>query len=118
MSIVISRKEETELGIYSLPKNETDWKKLISNGENSNLEFKSTIRWDMVKNCKNTALENVIIKTVGAFSNSEGGILIIGVDDNGNILQSLGPSKKYHPNEPGAVDYEDAEPAWNYIDKS
>ncbi len=86
ISIIITRKEDVQLGIYSLPKNEEEWKKLISNGENTNLEFKSTMRWDMVKSCKNTSLENVIIKTVGAFSNSEGGILIIGIEDNGNIL--------------------------------
>lgn len=86
ISIIISRREEKQLGIYSIPKNEEEWKKLISNGESANLEFKSSIRWDMVKDCKNTVLENVIIKTVGAFSNSEGGILIIGVADDGSIL--------------------------------
>ena len=86
MSIVISRKEEKHLGIYSLPKNEYEWKKLISLGESANLEFKSSLRWDMVKECKNTVLENVIIKTVGAFSNSEGGILVIGVADDGSVL--------------------------------
>ncbi|WP_407432489.1 hypothetical protein [Methanobrevibacter sp.] len=30
-------------------------------------------------------------------------------DDNGNILEDLGPSKKYYPNDPSAVDYPDAE---------
>ena len=40
------------------------------------------------------------------------------IDDNGNILEDLGPSKKYYPNDPNAVDYHDAEPMWNYIDKS
>ena len=38
-------------------------------------------------------------------------------DDNGNILQNLGPSKKYYPNNPSAVDYPDAEPANRYINK-
>ena len=40
------------------------------------------------------------------------------IDDNGNFLQNLGPSKKYYPNDPNAVDYPNAEPAWNYYDKS
>jgi len=40
------------------------------------------------------------------------------IDDNGNILDDLGPSKKYHPDDPNAVDYPDAEPMWKYIDKS
>lgn len=35
-------------------------------------------------------------------------------DDNGNILEDLGPSKKYYPNDPSAVDYPDAEPHSKY----
>ena len=38
-------------------------------------------------------------------------------DDNGNILENLGPSKKHYPNNPSAVDYPDAEPASRYINK-
>jgi len=40
------------------------------------------------------------------------------IDDNGNILENLGPSKKYYPNDPNAVDYPDAESMGKYIDKS
>ena len=40
------------------------------------------------------------------------------VDDNGNILQSLGKSKKYYPNDPNSVNYPDAEPGGRYIHKS
>ena len=40
------------------------------------------------------------------------------VDDNGNILQSLGKSKKYYPNDPNSVNYPDAEPGGKYIHKS
>lgn len=40
------------------------------------------------------------------------------VDDNGNFLQNLGPSQKYYPNKPNSVNYPNAEPAWNYVDKS
>lgn len=40
------------------------------------------------------------------------------VDDNGNILQSLGKSKKYNPNDPNSVNYPDAEPGGKYIHKS
>ena len=36
-------------------------------------------------------------------------------DDNGNILQNLGPSKKYYPNDPSAVDYPDAESYYPYM---
>ena len=40
------------------------------------------------------------------------------VDDNGNFLENLGPSKQYRPNEPNSVYYLDAEPANRYVDKS
>ena len=34
----------------------------------------------------NKKLEEVILKTVAAFANSQGGTLLIGVDDEGTIL--------------------------------
>ena len=40
------------------------------------------------------------------------------VDDNGNILESLGPSTKYYPNNPNSVNYPNAESGALYIDKS
>jgi len=59
---------------------------MIEEGENNCLEFKSTLRWDMEEGRVNKKLEEVILKTISAFSNSEGGTLIIGVDDEGEIL--------------------------------
>lgn len=35
-------------------------------------------------------------------------------DDNGKILEKLGPSKKYYPNDPSAVDYPEAESYYPY----
>lgn len=35
-------------------------------------------------------------------------------DDNGKILEKLGPSKKYYPNDPSAVEYPDAESYYPY----
>lgn len=58
----------------------------ILGGENQSLEFKSTLRFDLRTEQVNKKLEYVIAKTVSAFLNSDGGTLIIGVDDNGNIL--------------------------------
>jgi CheY-like chemotaxis protein len=60
---------------------------LISKGESSDLEFKSSARWDFRANKINKDLEKVIIKTIAAFLNSErGGVLLIGVDDDGQIV--------------------------------
>ena len=59
---------------------------VILSGETESVEFKSTLRFDVNKGEVNKKLEYVIAKTIAAFLNTEGGCLIIGVDDNQNIL--------------------------------
>lgn len=61
---------------------------MIAEGEHDGLEFKSSMRWDTKENCLNKDLEKVILKTIAAFNNGygDGGTLIIGVDDDRNIL--------------------------------
>ena len=59
---------------------------MIREGESGELEFKSTLRWDLKEGVVNKKLEEVILKTVAAFANSQGGTLLIGVDDDGTIL--------------------------------
>ena len=58
----------------------------IKKGESDFLEFKSSLRWDYRQEIKNKLLEQVVAKTISAFLNSNGGILLIGVNDNGAIL--------------------------------
>ncbi|MCK5833869.1 ATP-binding protein [bacterium] len=59
---------------------------LLLKPESQHLEFKSSARWDYRENKTNKELEKVIIKTIAGFMNSDGGILFIGVDDNGNAV--------------------------------
>ncbi|MBC20542.1 MAG: AAA family ATPase [Planctomycetaceae bacterium] len=59
---------------------------LIASGEGGNLEFKSSLRWDLKKNEKNRILEGMILKTLAGFMNGEGGMLLIGVADDGEIV--------------------------------
>lgn len=59
---------------------------LIKEGENKYVEFKSSLRYDYRQNSINKELEFVILKTLTGFMNANGGSLIIGVDENGNIL--------------------------------
>lgn len=59
---------------------------LIAEGEDDELEFKSSLRWDFKEQATNKKLEEVIVKTVAAFANSQGGTLLIGVSDRGEIL--------------------------------
>lgn len=55
--------------------------------KSSNIELKSSFRYDTkLKQPNPKVLEKVIAKTVTAFMNAKGGILFIGVDDDGNIL--------------------------------
>jgi hypothetical protein len=56
---------------------------LIGRGEGDRLEFKSTLRWSLAANKPGKEVEIAWLKTVAAFLNSEGGILMIGVDDRG-----------------------------------
>jgi len=65
---------------------EEDIKNIISQGENANLEFKSSFRWDYRQNKMNRDLEKVILKSLAGFLNGTGGTLIIGLDDQENIL--------------------------------
>ncbi len=63
-----------------------DVSKLIELGENESVEFKSSIRYDYHQKSTNKELELVIAKTISGFMNANGGKLLIGVDDDGNIL--------------------------------
>ncbi len=58
---------------------------LIALGESFTLEFKSSLQFDMVRGKQNTALRGSILKTIAAFLNSEGGTLVIGVEDLGTV---------------------------------
>jgi hypothetical protein len=59
---------------------------MIAEGEGDELEFKSSLRWDFKEQSPNKKLEEVILKTIAAFANGQGGTLLIGVDDDGRIL--------------------------------
>ena len=61
-------------------------RELIQMGESTTLEFKSTLQWDVVNNEPNKYLRKSVLKSIAAFLNSEGGTLVIGVEDNGNII--------------------------------
>ncbi len=61
-------------------------RELIALGESGQVEFKSTARYNLHSKQRDEKLELVIVKTVAAFANSEGGTLLIGVDDDGVAL--------------------------------
>lgn len=59
---------------------------LIQEGESDELEFKATMRWDLKEAVASKKMEEVIVKTVAALANGQGGTLVIGVDDDGNVI--------------------------------
>lgn len=58
----------------------------ITKGESLHLEYKSSARWNVKANMQDKKMEHVIAKTISAFMNTEGGALIIGVEDDGNVI--------------------------------
>ena len=65
----------------------SNWiKSLISSGESDRIEFKSTLRWNLKSDRAEKAIENSWLKTIVAFLNTDGGVLLIGVADAGDIL--------------------------------
>jgi len=59
---------------------------LIAEGEHERLEFKQTLLWDVQLGRPNKKLEEVVVKTIAAFANREGGTLLIGVRDDGTAI--------------------------------
>lgn len=67
----------------------------IKQGESETQEFKSTLRTNLHTNEKDKKIEHNALKTITAFLNSKGGILYIGITDEGKVL---GLEKDIFPN--------------------
>lgn len=59
---------------------------LIVKGENTTLEYKSSLRWDYKEGNVSKVVQKSIAKTIAAFLNSYGGTLLIGLADDGEVL--------------------------------
>lgn len=64
----------------------TSIENFIKRGETKNIEFKSSLRYCLKTLKSEKYIEHSAIKNICAFLNSNGGKLIIGVADNGEIL--------------------------------
>jgi hypothetical protein len=58
---------------------------LIAQGEGSKLEFKETLEVDIKTDAKSSDVLHSALKTIAGFLNTEGGTLLIGVSDSGEI---------------------------------
>ena len=65
---------------------ETRVQSIIADGEGDTVEFKSTGRLNIHNSTKDPEIEWAIVKTVAAFMNTQGGELLIGVNDSANTV--------------------------------
>jgi predicted HTH transcriptional regulator len=65
---------------------EADLRELIAEGEGAHLEFKSTMRMNLRTQANGKEIELAWLKGVTAFLNREGGIVLLGVGDDGRAL--------------------------------
>ncbi|AHF04569.1 ATPase AAA [Marichromatium purpuratum 984] len=91
MATVVVRKYSRQL--RDLPKltidrrtPQHDLHDLIRSGEGAHLEFKSTMRMNLHTKTPGKEIELAWLKGVTAFLNTEGGILLLGVADDGTLL--------------------------------
>lgn len=59
--------------------------RIIEGGENDQVEFKSTVRTNLETGEVDKRMEKAVLKTLVAFMNTDGGTLLIGVADDGEI---------------------------------
>ncbi len=63
---------------------EFDLSKIVVNGESEAVEFKSTLRTNLHTGKKDPRMELSVLKTLAGFLNTSGGMLVIGVSDDGS----------------------------------
>lgn len=79
-----------------------DLPSLIKSGESERLEFKSSVRWDFRLERANKALESIIAKSIAGFMNHNGGSLLVGINDAGEIIGLQNDYKTFkHKNRDG-----------------
>ena len=62
---------------------EFDLSKLVLSGESEAVEFKSTLRTNLHTGDKDPRMELAVLKTLAGFLNTNGGMLVIGLSDDG-----------------------------------
>ncbi len=77
--------------------NDSDYAlELIRRGESKKLEFKSTLRMNLMSGKPDWNIEHAVLKTLVAYLNTDGGTLLVGVSNDGEVL---GIENEGFPNE-------------------
>jgi hypothetical protein len=77
--------EKTENSVFDVNDPETSIYQIIEHGEGPEVEFKSTIRMNLHTKKPGKEIELAWLKSIAAFLNTNGGILLLGVTDSGEI---------------------------------
>ena len=64
----------------------TEIEKALAHGESETVEYKSTLKTDLSTGEREDRIERSVLKTLVAFLNSDGGTLLVGVSDKGEII--------------------------------
>lgn len=70
----------------ALPPDDADTARVAAAGESDRVEFKSTLRKALNPEVPDHVIERAALKTIAAFLNTDGGTLLVGVDDDGRPL--------------------------------
>jgi hypothetical protein len=74
---------------------------LLRSGESKIAEFKQTFSMCVRENKKAKYIEDEVLKNIAAFLNTDGGTILVGVDDNSNVVGVDVEITKYFKNEDG-----------------
>ena len=77
-----SKKRGNEIAPTEVMKQEA--LRLMREGESGKVEFKSTMRVNLETKERDKRMEKAVLKTLVAYLNTDGGVLLVGVDDAGN----------------------------------
>ena len=80
---VIALEKHTEIKSIDNP---IKLKELIGLGESDTLEFKSTVRYNIHTKKNGREIEMAWLKNIAAFLNTNGGVILLGVTDDGDIF--------------------------------
>lgn len=84
------------LNLIGLLTESDEIKSLIRSGESDTVEFKQTLDLDIKTKQKEKYIQTSALKTIPGFMNNKGGVLLIGVDDDGNINGLETEVTKFH----------------------
>ena len=83
LALKIYRKFASMVVGYLRSELQTTTSALMEKGESEHVEFKSTLRYNLFTEKFDKNIEHAILKSIAAFLNSEGGTLLVGVNDDG-----------------------------------